>query len=157
MTLVESTPVAYGYSTATWPAASRGASVSGFAVTFGEWAPRRASWLRAAAERLKDLFLLESGWDGGVAPQLSPPVIQVAWELLRQVCDLMPAVQMPLILPTANGGVALEWTAEAGDLTIELDGTPRLSFDIPAHGAPWEGSFNDSPVNAGELLFEYFT
>lgn len=157
MTMLESTPVAYNNSATTkWRVAPRGASVSGNTASFGEWLTPRAQWLRAAADRLKDVFLLDSGWDGGVAPSVDPFSIQLSWTLLRLVAERMPSLPMPVLVPTANGGMVVEWVADQAEISIEISSELRVFYDIPAYGPPWEGAFDDAPINPGELLHRYF-
>lgn len=156
MTIAESTPVGYNYSTSSWLAASRGASVTGYVATFGSWTAPRAPWLKAIADRLKDLFLLDTGWDGGVAPPIEPRLIELTWRVAQQVAEYLPTVQPPQVVPTVNGGISLEWTRDESELSIELGDRARLYYDIPSHRQTWEGEFTDSPVNPGELLLANF-
>ena len=155
MTITESTPVGYNSTTA-WLAASRGASVTGYLATCGSWAAPRAPWLRVVSDRLKDLFLLETGWDGGAAPPLDPDLIGLTWRVAQQVAECLPTVQAPQVVPTVNGGLTLEWTRDESELTMEFGARARLYYDIPADKQTWEGEFAESPVNPVALLLANF-
>lgn len=108
-------------------------------------------------DRLAELFNLNSGWDGDSAPQINYRNIEKSWDFVVKIRELMPSVQLPIIVPTVNGGIVLEWTKNRADLSIEFDDGAHVFYDICERGTPWEGSFNDSPINPGELLYEYFT
>lgn len=157
MNLTESTPIAYGYSTEWWPAGSTDTSVAGNTLSLHNSRHLRADGLLSVRDRLTELFDLDSGWDGDSAPLINPHNIQASWNMVVRIREVMPSVQMPIIVPTSNGGVVLEWTDNGVDLSIEFEDGVHVFYDICDQGEPWEGSFSDSPINPGELLHEYFT
>lgn len=157
MISTKSIPVEYGYSTEKWTAGSYGASVSGHPVSSTQLLHCSTGWLSVVNERLKDLLNLDEGWDGDSAPPINGGDIERGWKLAKQIFDLIPSVQTPMILPTANGGIVLEWTNNKDDLSIEFENGVQVFYDIHADDASWEGNFNDSPINPGELLLKYFS
>lgn len=109
------------------------------------------------ADRLEDLLLLDTGWDGGVAPPLDPVLIQRTWNVAEQIGQYLPYVQEPRVIPTVNGGLVLEWIQGDNELGIELGETTLVSIDVPARSLDWEGDLVDAPVDIGSLLIDCFS
>ncbi len=93
-----------------------------------------AGWRRKLAETLDRLQLLQSNWNSYAAKPVDPAVLSAAEDLLRRLSFL--DLLMPTIVPTAEGGVQIEWHDRGVDLEIELLSPEkyRLSFDDLASG-----------------------
>lgn len=102
-----------------------------------------APWVEPTLRTLGGLFLLPAGWDSYGGRSLDPSSILAAWRLLSAVMrDDSPA---PSVVPTARGGVQLEWHRNGVDLEIEVVG-PRefvVSFEAEATGEVWEKTLMD--------------
>lgn len=152
MTFVDSSTVAFTGGSAGWNQAPSGASSSSGPAS------GIAPWMHEVEARLRELFLLNEGWDGGFAPRVVPATIQRAHELLAQVATILPGSRRPTVAPTPNGGVALEWNSSVAHLEIVAEGTTVVvGYDVPQAGLDWEGLFSEAPLNAGQLLYEYFS
>lgn len=76
---------------------------------------------RHVVQQLVSLLKLESGWDSYGAPPISPIATQQAHVFL--VTSKSP--RRPSIVPTAKGGVQLEW--HDGDVDVEIECLPSGS------------------------------
>ncbi len=111
-----------------------------------------APWVEPTLRTLGGLFLLPAGWDsyGGRPPD--PSCVLAAWRLLVAVMrDDSPP---PAVVPTAGGGVQLEWHRNGVDLEIEVI-APRecvVSFEVEATGEAWERTLTDDFAEASAAL-----
>jgi hypothetical protein len=152
MTFVDSTAVVYSRPVANWGVARSGASC------FSGTAQGIASWTHDVEARLRELFLLDDGWDGGYAPRVNPGSIELVHGLLAQIAQVLPTSRRPMVSPTPNGGVAIEWTSTLAHLEIVAEEQRVvLVYDVPSKRLDWEGDFVDAPFNAGQLLYEFFS
>jgi len=78
-------------------------------------------WLPSTAARCRQLFSLPAGWDGYSARQVDADLLQGAWNFAKAAA--LSVSTPPAVIPTATGGVALEWHARGIDLEIELTPT----------------------------------
>lgn len=77
------------------------------------------TWLSPIVERLSDMGGLSPGWGG---PATIPPTPVAVFACLSGLQAFMPhAVVVPAILPTASGGIQLEWHCGGWDLEVEFD------------------------------------
>jgi len=81
------------------------------------WAPRSA-WIEAARVRLQELANLQPGWDGSRAPALAVTCLNDVARFVESslIADLPVK---PQIVPTAHGGLLLEWHTEEVDFIVE--------------------------------------
>lgn len=97
------------------------------------------SWLSEAASRIELLSNLPPGWDGHVALPVDRRILAKSWDLIQV---LVTNVRIPpSIVPTAQGGVALEWHRPGIDLEIEIlpgGEFPYVSFEQEA-GPEFDG------------------
>lgn len=77
------------------------------------------TWARTLEDRLLKLLYLRSDWDSYGAQPIQAKAADQAFTLLREVMnDRSPT---PAVVPTATGGVQLEWHVQEIDLEIEIN------------------------------------
>jgi hypothetical protein len=77
-----------------------------------------AEWVAAALERIEELTALARGWDGYDA---KPIDATVAVQAVRFVLDhAYPSVPQPAIVPSADGGIQIEWHRGGIDLEVSI-------------------------------------
>jgi hypothetical protein len=76
------------------------------------------SWLPEAAARIELLSALRPGWDGNDALPVDRRALARSWDLIQVLVTNVPIP--PSIVPTAAGGLALEWHRPGLDLEIEM-------------------------------------
>jgi hypothetical protein len=78
-----------------------------------------ADWVRAALDRIQDLTTLAPGWDGYAARAIDATV---AVEAVRWVLDhAYPTVPQPAIVPSADGGIQIEWHRGGVDFEVAIN------------------------------------
>ena len=97
-----------------------------------------APWAEPTLRAVGGLFTLPTDWDSYGARAPDPACVLAAWQMLTAVMrdDTPP----PAVVPTARGGVQLEWHRNGVDLEVEV-ATPRtflMSFEADASGEAWE-------------------
>ena len=111
-----------------------------------------APWVEPTLRTLGNLLVLPAGWDSYDARTLDPSCVLAAWQLLAAVMrDDIPA---PAVVPTARGGVQLEWHRNDVDLEIEVV-APReflVSYETAAAGESWEKRLTDDFADLSSAL-----
>lgn len=108
-------------------------------------------WMQTVLDAFNALLGLKPGWNSYGAATIRPEAGETAFELL---CDIMRArTPVPSIVPTANGGVQIEWHAKGVDLEIEVRSATQVSayFEHSPSGDCWEkdlaGGLDLRPLN----------
>jgi hypothetical protein len=111
-----------------------------------------APWVEPTLRAVGGLFALPAGWDSYGARATDPACVLAAWHLLAAVMqDDTPA---PAVVPTARGGVQLEWHRNGVDLEVEVV-APRaflVSFEVDASGEAWEKTLTDDLAELSAAL-----
>jgi hypothetical protein len=110
------------------------------------------SKLREAAAALYALLQLPEGWDSYGAPRISGEAVSISWTLLRQL--LWADFPLPRIVPTADGGVQLEWYGNNIDVQIEATSSHDISVfyrDVET-GESWEGALGEEPRPLADII-----
>jgi len=77
-----------------------------------------STWPEGAVRRLGALNRLHPGWDGDSARAPSPAILAAVSQFV--LSDLVAGLAAkPDLVPTAEGGILIEWHTEAVDLIIE--------------------------------------
>lgn len=77
------------------------------------------TWARTLEDRLSKLLYLRPDWDSYGAQPIQVKAADQAFTLLREVMnDRSP---IPAVVPTATGGVQLEWHVQEIDSEIEIN------------------------------------
>lgn len=93
--------------------------------------------LAAVEKRVADLLALEEDWDSYGA---DPPSPATAARALAWLGTLPPETAAPWLVPTVNGGVAVEWHEGGWDVELEFESTGAVAAwaEERATRAGWE-------------------
>ncbi len=90
-------------------------------------APAADEWLEQLSDRLSELAQLRPGWDAISALPVDPTLMDVVFKFASS--DLiLNLTHKPQLVPTINGGLALEWHTESIDMIIELSPDSEASI-----------------------------
>jgi hypothetical protein len=119
--------------------------------------PGDAWWSHDVCIEIKELSLLSRGWDGDVANSISTSAIDLSRQIAIQVANLIPEVMRPSVIPTVNGGVALEWHTALAHLEIVVEGQKvDVFYSVTDPPDEWEGSLDEARVNPAAILQRHF-
>lgn len=107
------------------------------------WQGPEPAWLRPTMEVLAQLLALPADWDSYGARRIGQAAVTSVLALLREVMpDDAPA---PQIVPTAAGGVQMEWHMRGIDLEVCVRPTGEgwVLFEDLETGEEWEGPAPD--------------
>ena len=125
------------------------------ATTTGEWRIEE-DWLPASLVQLKEFDLLPEGWDGTVAPVPSRVARNWAARFLEAVRSADSRISRPVIAPTINGGVAIEWHGHGYHLDLEYEDDSIAVYATTPDGYEWEGVLGeDTPSEVFAILFNF--
>lgn len=102
------------------------------------------TWLSDAVARITYLQSLGDGWDGYGSSGVNPRLAKAVGSFLSK--PLWASTPIPRIVPTSDGGLAVEWRGSGATLELEFD--PRGNVDIyvsDSTGTEWEGPLDDEP------------
>lgn len=95
-------------------------------------------WVEPVLRSLVQFLMLPPNWDSYQGHAVHPANVWAAWHLLLAIMrdDLPP----PSLVPTARGGVQIEWHTRGIDLEIEVADPARflVSFEDAQTGENWE-------------------
>jgi hypothetical protein len=109
-------------------------------------------WIRSVVDRIDYLLsTLVEGWDGeGGLPIDFDTAMECLSFLLQKALHETPA---PQIIPTALGGLQLEWHMGGTDLEISFEPNARpVFFYVPPEGNEIEGDAESREDLVGELI-----
>lgn len=85
----------------------------------------RQEWFRPLIDRLLGFLSLEANWNGYGERPIHESAVKRAIDVLDHVC---PAGPRPSVVPTAEGGVQIEWVG--GGFEIEVEIPPSGPADV---------------------------
>ena len=90
-------------------------------VTARNWrnSEKKPSWIRPTFSKMQELANLHPGWDSHEADSVVADSAFSAVEVLNET--MSPDIESPWIVPTARGGIQMEWHKPQVDLEIEID------------------------------------
>lgn len=96
-------------------------------------------WMEAVAARFAELLALRDDWNSHGACPISPANILAAGRFLATVME--PATPAPTVVPTAGGGVQLEWHRAGLDVEVLFgeEDPPLLYVAEVDSEREWEG------------------
>ena len=109
-------------------------------------------WVIPATDRLTHLSKLQQNWDSYGASPVSTQAITFAIQVMNEI--MAERTPLPTIVPTADGGVQLEWHLAGIDLEVEVSSEGILSvlYEDAADQQPWEEEFAFIPgLKVGDL------
>jgi len=119
--------------------------------------PRPSQWFADALLQLDRLLELPPNWDSYNADPIEREIVASAKGLLDALVDVLD-LPCPLISPTRNGGVLLEWSVASKEFEIQLVSRDAASFVFADEdtGQEYEGAIFRDPVNLGDPAFFAF-
>jgi len=93
--------------------------------------PSPPDWLPQTESALQELLELPANWDSYGARPIRAEVVAEAVDLLHKI--VQPGTPQPAVVPTARGGLQLEWHIGGIDLEIEFEqpGRFHVSYEEP--------------------------
>jgi len=98
-------------------------------------------WFDQLLTRVNEISTLAPGWDGHRAPPISHRPLGMALNYLNQVAPFLKVP--PSMVPTASGGVALEW--HRSNLDLEIEFTP--AGEVTVFGGTDSGDELEGPLD----------
>lgn len=113
-------------------------------------------WLFDALIQIKELDLLPDGWDGTVAPPPTAASRQWAASFLELVHGNVPGIRKPVIAPTINGGVSVEWHRGDAHIDFERENGEVRVYATADDGYEWDGELGEqTPPEAFAILLRF--
>lgn len=113
-------------------------------------------WLRPVLGQISTILALPQNWDSYDAPQVSTQCAESAIRILSSIlnADSPP----PTIVPTALGGMQIEWHRNGIDLEIEITPEQKYSgfFEDGNTGDSWEGDITFDPDPIRNVIIRLF-
>jgi len=78
----------------------------------------RSAWEREITNRISNLMKLQDNWDGYKSPPPRDDVGTFALTVMKQV--MQPETPVPQVVPSAGGGLQLEWHEKDIDLEVNF-------------------------------------
>lgn len=97
-----------------------------YTTPFRDPSGRFLAWATPAVETLKQLLELPPNWDSYGTKSIEPELASEAMRLLTEIMSV-GCVPLPAFVPTAEGGIQLDWAKR--DMVLEIELSP--------HGAPY--------------------
>lgn len=98
------------------------------------------------------LLQMPPGWDGSIAAPISNVAVDLAVRLLVPLLELRAS--MPAIVPTVDGGIALEWARDGSEFTFTC--TPEAICEVAYVRADTGESLDVELSAAPECVFSAF-
>jgi hypothetical protein len=96
-------------------------------------------WVQSAVNALVKLSRLHADWDSrGAINPTAKAVIGALRVLARVMSDDIP---LPVIAPTVDGGILIEWLRSPLEVTIEVEADGRAWVSYGSAQAEWDGPF----------------
>lgn len=125
------------------------------AITTGEWNIEE-DWLPDVLVQLKEYDLLPEGWDGSVAPVPSRAARAWAAAFLEAVRSADSRICRPVVAPTVNGGIGIEWHGHGYHLDLEYEDDAIAVYATTPEGYEWEGGLGEeTPPEVFGVLFNF--
>lgn len=98
-------------------------------------------WFAPVRNSIRELLSLAADWDSYGASRVEPAFAASATTLLQTMMDAETPI--PSIVPTASGGVQIEWHVNGIDLEVEVESTSRINvlYEDLRTGFSWETEF----------------
>jgi len=107
--------------------------------------PSAQARLERAFREMQSFAVLDAGWDSYGARLVQSDAILQTLRLLAVVFNTREDIADPMIVPTSEGGVQIEWDRD--DVHLELEVRPSLEVDVyweRPDGETWEGPLQNS-------------
>lgn len=103
------------------------------------------TWVATITPRLQNLMMLRSNWNSYGARTIQFSSLEAAIELLSRI--MRPNTPPPIIMPTSDGSLQLEWHEKGLDLEVRIYSRSRFYVsveDLRNRGRDWEGTITSN-------------
>jgi len=102
-------------------------------------------WWTAALEQFQEVLNLPANWNSYGARQVTPQAVLAAIVLIDATMSFDSPT--PIIVPTVQGGVQLEWHTRGVDLEVAVspEGRYNVFYSNTAIGEEWEREYVSPP------------
>jgi hypothetical protein len=107
--------------------------------------PQAKARLDGAIQQMETFGVLDADWDSYGAHVVQSDAVLQALRLLAVVFNAREDIADPMIVPTSEGGVQLEWDRD--DVHLELEVKPSLDVEVyweRPDGETWEGPLQNN-------------
>jgi hypothetical protein len=110
------------------------------------------AWMVPAKQAIERLTQLPAGWDSYGARRIQASAVKAVFELLG--CTMQRHSPVPAVVPTATGGLQLEWHTGGIDLEVEAtpDGTILMFCDGTSCPTPQEREITQDPTPLAQVI-----
>lgn len=96
-------------------------------------------WVNDVVDRLVDVYELQYGWDGVGGVPISEMAFETSLHILPEIMSEQTIA--PLVVPTASGGIQLEWHCAGVDLEIYIEEDGQVSVWCREGSREWEDDY----------------
>lgn len=101
---------------------------------------RGQQWFRPTLDRMREFLSLGENWNGYGERPIHDSAVKRAVDVLNEICPSGPA---PSVVPTARGGLQIEWAAEDFEIEVEIPPSgPALVLIVDPSGDEIETTAN---------------
>lgn len=109
------------------------------------------SWLKPVAVRLVEILGLPHNWDSYGAKRIDLSIVEGAVNVLTQLPEGRQ-LPTPIVVPTSEGGLQLEWHRNGIDLEIKLSPGQRVRYFLATGKNEEEGDVLDRLSHIQSLI-----
>jgi len=105
---------------------------------------------RAVVQRINQVLMLRSGWDGAHAQPVAEAAVHGVVAVLNEIA--LEGAPVPDVSPSIDGGLLLEWRRNGFELEVWIapDGSASVTYD--RDGASWEADWQGCSSGVREIL-----
>ena len=103
-----------------------------------------AKWLNQTIVALVRLIWLPRDWNSDNPKRIKPKTVERIIALLLSILD--PDSTSPMVVPTTQGGIQVEWHQNEIDLEIEAESSGKLEFFFSGPKGDKEGTIEGNPA-----------
>ena len=109
-------------------------------------------WFMPIRNSINELLSMPADWNSYGSSRVERGFAASAANLLQTVMDAQTPV--PSIVPTAPGGIQIEWHIKGIDLEIEVESTSRINVLYEDHrtGVSWESEFTSDLQKLSQVV-----
>lgn len=104
-----------------------GSSIVASSADVSQW----NAWTEDAERSIKQLLLLDPGWDGEYALPVTEIAVAASQKLIMILSEAVPGIRPPFIGASIFGGVSLEWS-QRGSTHIQFSAEPDGEVELLA-------------------------
>lgn len=110
---------------------------------------RDPSWMPEVNSKFRAIGLLEENWDSYGAGRISIELIKTAKQILRDL--VLADTPEPAVVPTASGGIQIEWHANNINLEFEVLSPTHIEYFFEDLEQEYPSEEKNLEINLGPL------